>query len=135
MPTKIPWADESWNPVRGCTEISEGCKHCYARAVAEGRLRGKHGYDNVDPFAVTFIPKRLDMPLHWRKPRRIFVNSMGDLFHEDVEVEWQRAVWSVMDRCPQHTFFILTKRPLSIPTYSSLRSSVFIPNIWPYLNL
>jgi len=76
MPTKIEWAEESWNPITGCTPVSEGCAHCYARPMAN-RLKGRFGYPKDDPFQVTFHPGRLDEPLKWKKPRHVFVVSMG----------------------------------------------------------
>lgn len=109
MGTKIPWADEVWNPVTGCTPISEGCQNCYAKRMSN-RLRGRFGYPEDEPFRVTLHPDRLDQPLRWRKPRRVFVCSMGDLFHDAVPETFQGVIWSIMQMCPQHTFLILTKR-------------------------
>jgi len=108
--TKIEWSDFTWSPITGCTPLSEGCANCYARQMAQ-RLKGRYGYPKVNPFRVTFHQDKLYEPLHWRKPRRIFVCSMGDLFHEDVKMDWIYEVWQVMERCPQHIFMILTKRP------------------------
>ena len=113
MASKHIWWDESWNPVTGCNDdrISAGCKNCYARAWAEKRLRGKYGYPADEPFRVTVHPDKFDAPLKWRKPRRVFVGSMGDLFHEDVPFS---VVWKVLwmaRQCPQHTFLACTKRP------------------------
>jgi len=109
MPTKIEWAKESWNPLTGCTPVSEGCEHCYARRMAQ-RLRGRYGYPKDDPFRVTFHPDKVERPLKWKKPRRVFVCSMSDLFHPDVD-------WLIIDnilntcwRAPRHIFLILTKR-------------------------
>jgi len=109
MPTKIEWCEESWNPVTGCSPVSEGCEHCYARRMAQ-RLRGRYGYPQDDPFRVTFHPDRLNKPLKWKKPRMIFVCSMGDLWHKDID--WpiiDKIFWS-MCGAPQHTYLILTKR-------------------------
>lgn len=112
MSTKIQWTDETWNPIHGCTPISEGCRNCYARRMAR-RLQGRCGYPSApDYFNVTLRPDRLDQPLKWRKPRRVFVVSMGDLFHEDVPDEFIGDVWQVMQDCSQHTFQVLTKRPV-----------------------
>ena len=108
--TRIEWADATWNPITGCTPISEGCEHCYAARMAK-RLAGRHGYPKNDPFRVTFHSDRLEEPLHWKKPRKIFVCSMGDLFHEDVPREWMFAVLATMAITPSHTYLILTKRP------------------------
>ncbi len=82
--TKIDWADKVWNPVTGCTKVSQGCTHCYAERMAK-RLAGRCGYPEApDQFKVTVHPEKLEEPLHWKKPARIFVDSMGDLFHKDV---------------------------------------------------
>jgi len=108
--TAIEWADATWNPVTGCTKISPGCQHCYAERMAT-RLRGRFGYPAEDPFEVTVHRERLSEPLHWRSPKRIFVCSMGDLFHEDVPAWVVREVYDIAALAPQHTFIVLTKRP------------------------
>lgn len=109
--TKIEWTEETWNPVSGCTKISPGCKNCYAQRMAR-RLAGWAGYPEFpNHFSVTLHPDRLEQPLHWRRPRKVFVPSMGDLFHPDVPLVFIWQVWNVMRDCPQHTFQILTKRP------------------------
>ncbi|MBA7628085.1 hypothetical protein ES703_35555 [subsurface metagenome] len=110
MATKIEWCEESWNPITGCSPVSEGCEHCYARRIAQ-RLKGRYGYPQDDPFKVTFHPERLDQPLKWKKPRHIFVVSMGDLFHEDVRFKSIFSIWGIMAKAHWHTFLILTKRP------------------------
>jgi protein gp37 len=112
MPTKIEWCDETWNPVTGCSPISEACEHCYAKRMAN-RLRGR-GYPVDEPFRPTFHPHRLQEPLHWKKPKWIFVSSMGDIFHSEVRVAWIDEVLKVIIDCPQHTFILLTKRPQNI---------------------
>lgn len=99
----MKWWNQSWNPVTGCTPASEGCEHCYARAI--------HERFNAEPFStVTLHPDRLTQPLRWRKPRVVFANSMSDLFHEDVPDEFLFAVWDVMRQCESDKFLILTKR-------------------------
>lgn len=109
--TRIDWSDAVWNPVTGCTPISEGCQRCYAKRMA-ARLHGRHGYPDGDPFSVTLRQERLDLPLKWRRPQRIFVNSMGDLFHESVPFEFiERMFVCVEEEASQHTYLILTKRP------------------------
>jgi protein gp37 len=114
--TKIEWTHkpgttgETWNPVTGCTKISEGCKNCYAERMSK-RLAGRFGYPADEPFAVTLHPERLDIPLKWRKPRTVFVCSMGDLFHSDIDMLDIGDVWSVMEEATAHTFIVLTKRP------------------------
>lgn len=107
--TKIEWADAVWNPVTGCTKVSEGCRNCYAERMAR-RLAGRLGYPADEPFRVTLHPERLAEPLRWRKPRRIFVCSMGDLFHEDVPDAFIAQVWHRMHLAQEHTFLVLTKR-------------------------
>lgn len=104
-PTGIEWTDRTWNPTTGCTKVSPGCKHCYAETLTR---RFTHHFPNG--FEFTLRPERLDQPLRWRKPSRIFVNSMSDLFHEDMPHEYLERVFSVMNACPQHVFQILTKR-------------------------
>lgn len=110
MATKIEWTDETWNPITGCTKISEACKHCYAERMSK-RLAGRCGYPTYYPFKVTLHEDKLDEPLRWKKPRQVFVCSMGDLFHEDVPIRWFYEVYKVMEQCKHHTFLVLTKRP------------------------
>jgi len=102
--TRIEWTDESWNPITGCTKISSGCDRCYAERITE-RFHGKGSFENV-----VLHEDRLDQPLRWRKPRRVFVNSMSDLFHDDVPDEFIVRVFDVMQNAPRHTFQVLTKR-------------------------
>ncbi len=106
----LKWATKVWNPVTGCTKVSQGCKNCYAERMAT-RLAGRVGYPADEPFRVTLHPERLDMPRHWRKPARVFVNSMSDLFHSDVPDEFIARVFGTMSGCKKHTFMVLTKRP------------------------
>ena len=111
MSTKIEWADEVWNVVTGCTKVSAGCKNCYAERMAK-RLGGRFGYPPApDQFKVTLHPEQLKLPLRWKKPRRVFVNSMSDLFHEDVPDDFIDNVFVYMKMAHAHTFLILTKRP------------------------
>ena len=100
----IEWTGSTWNPVSGCTKVSDGCDHCYAERITE-RFHGKGSFARV-----TLHPERLDTPLRWRKSRRVFVNSMSDLFHQDVPDEFIGSVFDVMARTPRHIFQILTKR-------------------------
>ena len=110
MATKIEWTDETWNPITGCTQISEGCQNCYAKRMAN-RLKGRCGYDADNPFKITQHPERLDQPLRWKKPRKIFVCSMGDLFHPEIRSDFIEVMFGIMSFLPQHTFLVLTKRP------------------------
>lgn len=107
--TTIEWTDVSWNPVTGCTAVSDGCKNCYARRMA-ARLRGRYGYPADDPFRVTLHPDRLGEPGKIKKPSRIFVCSMGDLFHKDVPFEAIREIYAQAYLYPRHIFIVLTKR-------------------------
>lgn len=105
----IEWTDATWNPVRGCTKISPGCKHCYAETFAE-RFRGVKGHPYEQGFDLRLVPDKLAEPLRWRSSRRIFVNSMSDLFHEEVPDDYIAAVADVMVRADWHTYQVLTKR-------------------------
>jgi protein gp37 len=107
--TSIEWTDHTWNPVRGCTKISPGCLHCYAEIFAE-RFRGVAGHPYEQGFDLTLIPGKLAEPLRWRAPSMVFVNSMSDLFHEDVPDDYVVAVCRVMERANWHTYQVLTKR-------------------------
>lgn len=108
--TGIEWTDATWNPVTGCEKVSPGCDHCYALTLAE-RFRGAPGHYFEHGFDVQLRPDKLDLPLRWRRPRRIFVNSMSDLFHKDIPDEYIAMVFAVMAFAPRHTFQLLTKRP------------------------
>jgi protein gp37 len=115
--TKIEWTDATWNPITGCTPISEGCEHCYAQRMAQ-RLAGRYGYPKDQPFAVTVHHDRMVEPLAWRKPRRIFVCSMADLMHEDVPDVAIGDVIGMIKAAPQHRFMILTKRPRRLSAWT-----------------
>jgi len=106
----IEWTDATWNPVTGCTEVSPGCDHCYARTFAE-RWRGIKGHHFEQGFDLKLWPERMQLPLKWKKPRRIFVNSMSDLFHRDVPDDFVLEVFTTMAQANWHTFQVLTKRP------------------------
>jgi len=105
----IEWTDSTWNPVTGCTKVSPGCKHCYAETFAE-RFRGVPGHPFEQGFDLKLWPERLGMPLRWKEPKMIFVNSMSDLFHEMVPDEYIKRVFDVMIRADHHIFQLLTKR-------------------------
>lgn len=107
--SSIEWTEATWNPVTGCTQVSPGCGHCYAKTFAE-RFRGVPGHPYELGFDLQLRPERLKQPLEWKKPRTIFVNSMSDLFHEDVPLEFIQQVFETMCRADHHTFQVLTKR-------------------------
>lgn len=106
----IEWTESTWNPVTGCTKISPGCKFCYAERFSE-RFRGVPGHPFEQGFDLKLHAERLNQPLHWKRPRIIFVNSMSDLFHEEIPTEYVNQVFQVMTRASHHTFQVLTKRP------------------------
>src|SRR5215203_5267836 len=106
--SKIEWTEATWNPVRGCDKVSPGCKHCYAETFAE-RFRGVPGSAYEQGFDLRLVPESLELPKRWKRGRMVFVNSMSDLFHKDVPLEYIQMVFAVMRECPQHTFQVLTK--------------------------
>lgn len=123
----IEWTDATWNPVTGCTKISPGCKHCYAERLARRlQLMGQANYRNG--FEVTLQPHMLELPLRWKAPRRIFVNSMSDLFHEDVPTDYVQRVFDVMVRAHWHQFQVLTKRAGRLRELS--RELPWPANVW-----
>ncbi|KKM63388.1 hypothetical protein LCGC14_1511920 [marine sediment metagenome] len=141
MSTNIAWTDEVWNPTTGCAKVSSGCKNCYAEGVAN-RFWARQ-YPEVDgrPRRFTDVqchPDRLERPLHWTKPRRVFVNSMSDLFHEDVPDEFIDRVFDVIALAEKHTFQVLTKRPERMRDYVKRRIEERpfymvpwpLPNVW-----
>jgi len=105
----IEWTEATWNPVTGCTQVSPGCAHCYAKTFAE-RFRGVPGHPYEMGFDLTPRPDRIAQPLEWKRPRLIFVNSMSDLFHEDVDISFIQQVFQTMEQAHWHTFQVLTKR-------------------------
>jgi protein gp37 len=129
--TSIEWTNASWNPVRGCTKISPGCRFCYAWRFAE-RFRGVKGHPYQEGFDLRLVPEKLDEPLCWRTPKRIFVNSMSDLFHEGVPDNYIEAVVRTMLAANQHTYQVLTKRSTRMRELLSdkLRSAANAPHIW-----
>ena len=161
MGTKIEWAEETWNPIIGCSKVSPGCDHCYAEKMA-GRLAnmGQAPYmhvvrekltttDHMSPPELDYFlgkwrgktyvkdHKAFQKPLHWKKPRTIFVCSMGDLFHETVSFNDILEVMHIIDKCPQHTFLILTKRPQRMHEFFTdwvpnpfWINGDFLPNVW-----
>jgi len=127
----IEWTDATWNPVRGCTKISPGCKHCYAERFAE-RFRGVPGHPFEFGFDLRLIPEKLPDPLRWRTPKMIFVNSMSDLFHEGVPDEYIEAVARVMAQANWHTFQVLTKRSERLHDLlrTKLKFGAELRNVW-----
>lgn len=123
----IEWTEATWNPVTGCTKISPGCTHCYAERLA-GRLQAMGQRNYANGFDLTLQPHMLDLPLQWKRPRMIFVNSMSDLFHIDVPLDYIQEVFRVMEQAHWHSFQVLTKRADRLEMLSpQLR---WAPNIW-----
>lgn len=135
--SKIEWTDTTWNPTTGCRKVSPGCDHCYAATLAK-RLKamGSPRYQNDGPsgpgFGLTLHEDKLDEPLRWRKPRRVFVDSMSDLFHGDVPFDFVRRVFGTMAAARQHQFQVLTKRAQRMRAIvSSLPQELqALPNVW-----
>ncbi len=125
--TGISWTEKTWNPTIGCTKVSQGCKNCYAERMAYD-LKAKGSKIYADGFKVKLMPSRLSEPKAISKPSLIFVNSMSDLFHDDVPDDYIKKVFAVMNACPQHTFQVLTKRPERLLALSSELN--FTDNIW-----
>ena len=125
--SKIEWTETTWNPVTGCSKVSSGCLNCYAERMAH-RLHAMGNPNYRNGFDVTLHPHLLDAPLTWKRPRMIFVNSMSDLFHEEVPIEFIQAVFATMERAHWHTFQILTKRSRRLVELGDLLS--WPPNVW-----
>ncbi len=125
--TKIEWTDATWNPVRGCTKVSPGCAHCYAETFAE-RFRGVPGHPYEQGFDLRLVPEKLDEPLRWSKPRRVFVNSMSDLFHKDIPDDYIQRVFQTMREAYWHEYQLLTKRPERAAQLDSLLD--WSENVW-----
>ena len=129
--SKIEWTDATWNPVRGCTKVSAGCKHCYAETFAE-RFRGVPGHPFEFGFDLRLVPEKLNEPLKWNKPKKIFVNSMSDLFHENVSDEYIEEICRVMLAANWHTYQVLTKRAdrMAALLKGKLRTAAEAQHIW-----
>lgn len=127
----IEWTDATWNPVRGCVKVSPGCKHCYAETFAE-RWRGLPDHPYGQGFDLRLVPEKLEEPLRWRRPRRIFVNSMSDLFQVGVPDSYVRSVFEVMNRASWHTYQVLTKRASRMRAFADAAPQDLIaqPQIW-----
>ena len=152
--SKIEWTDATWNVVTGCEKVSPGCDNCYAETFAE-RWRGTKGHHFENGFDITLRPERLTLPLTWKRPRKVFVNSMSDLFHKDIPDDYIAQVFAVMAATPQHTYQVLTKRHgrmrallssdafrlLVKEQYAGMKLDGLIPgrplviNIWPLRNV
>jgi len=136
--TSIEWTDKVWNPVRGCIKVSPGCKNCYAETFAE-RFRGVKGHPYEQGFDLRLVLEKLNEPLRWKKPRRVFVNSMSDLFQDGVPDEYIGRCFDVMAQARRHTFQVLTKRPgrmrALVPTFAARHTAIDgsgwpLPNVW-----
>ena len=125
--SNIEWTDATWNPVTGCTKISAGCKHCYAERLAK-RLQAMGQANYRNGFKVTLQPHMLELPLRWKNPKRIFVNSMSDLFHADVPTDYVKRVFEIMVRANWHQFQVLTKRSDRLLELS--KELEWAPQIW-----
>jgi protein gp37 len=138
--TQIEWTDATWNPVAGCSVVSAGCTHCYAMEMAKrleamgvekyAGLTRKTGKRTVWNGVVREDRGALSIPYHWRKPKKIFVNSMSDLFHEQISDEFILEVWKVMRDTPHHNYQILTKRPERMATLVAAQMGAVLPNVW-----
>jgi len=138
--TQIEWTDATWNPVAGCSIASSGCKNCYAMQMARrleamgvekyNGLTIKRNNNVVWNNKVKLDHKSLAIPYNWKKPRKIFVNSMSDLFHPDVTDEFILQVWKVMEDTPRHNYQILTKRPDRMKEFVSTKIETILPNVW-----
>lgn len=136
--SSIEWTEETWNPTVGCTEVSPGCDHCYAAGMAHRAMLPAHAGLTVSSPGrgprwsgeVRCLPERLELPLRWRRPRRVFVDSMSDLFHPGVPDEFVAAVFGVMVRARQHTFQVLTKRPRRMERFTRWTEDAPPPNVW-----
>lgn len=127
--SEIEWTDATWNPVTGCTEVSPGCDHCYAKTFAE-RFRGVAGHPYEQGFDLKLWPGRVTLPLRWKKPRKIFVNSMSDLFHKDVPDEFIHDVFRTMHMADWHTYQVLTKRPRRMAQFFLTYAGTLPSHIW-----
>lgn len=140
--SNIEWTDASWNPITGCTVVSPGCVNCYAMRMAATRLKDEPKYAGVARMGkggpqwtglVQFHDDELERPSHWRKPKMVFVNSMSDTFHPDVQVTWLREIFAVIAGNPRHTFQVLTKRPermLELSRQRFFAEHFTLPNVW-----
>lgn len=129
MSTAIQWTNETWNPITGCSKVSQGCKNCYAERIWK-KVYGYRAFTDV-----RFHPDRLQNPLRWKKPTMVFVNSMSDLFHEAVKPEWIDAIFAVMGLSHQHRYQVLTKRPERMRQEMTRLATSISPLPWPIPNV
>lgn len=127
LKSKIEWTEASWNPITGCSKISDGCVNCYAARLAK-RLKAMHNPRYKNEFDVTVHEDLINQPRKWKKPLKIFVNSMSDIFHDEVSDEIILRIFKTMNECPQHQFQVLTKRPERLATLNSMIN--WTNNIW-----
>ena len=127
--TSIEWTEMTWNPVTGCTKVSPGCANCYAERMAK-RLQAMRAPRYRRGFTLSMHDDALTAPLQWRAPRKVFVNSMSDLFHKNVPLEFIERVFDVMARCPQHQFQILTKRSSRLRSIAESGALNWPANVW-----
>lgn len=125
----IEWTHSTWNPLTGCTQVSPGCAHCYAKTLAK-RLKAMGNQRYINEFKLTLHHDLVDLPLRWKRPRLIFVNSMSDLFHEDVPIDFIQSVFATMNTASHHTFQILTKRHERLVEIANANSVTWSDNIW-----
>jgi protein gp37 len=131
MSTGIAWTDATWNPVTGCSHVSEGCRHCYAEELSLRHKWSTRAWTAINAQEnIILHPERLEKPLHWKKPKMIFVNSMSDLFHELVPDEFIERVFAVMAQAGQHTYQVLTKRPKRMMEWCEQHYPMSLPNVW-----
>lgn len=128
--TSIAWADDTWNPTRGCKKVSPGCRNCYAETFAE-RWRGVPGHAFEQGFDLRLVPEKLTLPLTWKRPRRIFVDSMSDLFQDGVPFEYIDRAFAVMALARHHTFMVLTKRQDRMLEYLTAPRPRPLPGAYP----
>jgi len=125
--SNIEWTEMTWNPTTGCTKVSQGCRYCYAEVMAK-RLKAMSHNKYINGFKLTMHPDTLGEPYTWNKPKKVFVNSMSDLFHQNITIEFLKAIFGVMNDTPQHTYQILTKRSETLKYLAS--NFNWTPNIW-----
>ncbi len=127
--SSIEWTQSTWNPLTGCTQVSPGCAHCYAKSLAK-RLKAMGNPRYANEFQLTLHSDLLELPFHWKSPRLIFVNSMSDLFHEEVPIDYIQRVFDIMNRAERHIFQVLTKRHERLGDIAAAGRVTWTDNIW-----